>query len=830
MIFIDHNGSYIADTDPMEVMSPDKLEAFKRKFLFEKFKIETSLLLSPTDCYSVSDGTNTLYRIDKTNGSPITYVGSTGVCCIEAVTTSVDGLTIYAFDGANWGTLNYNTGVFNYIGTVGTGVGAQGTITFNDVDGVAIDGRTLEYFGSERQNDGSPNDLLFQFDPATGNIIEDAFGVGIDYVEINTSSLPVSPTLYDVDDMGIDPLNGQIYAVANTAGSNDRLVAIDKETGDVTDVGRITYNGSPLDDIESMSFSNDGTLFITSASSNRFYRMDKTDATCTLLGTFPSGSDFEGIACLTDGENVISGTTFFDYDYSTTYNGGDSPSANELVRLYEDMNNDNLIDAGDELIQSQYSDASGSYSFSIAIEGNFLVGFVNAGYTMTTATYYSIDFVGVGNTSSGNDFGFLCTGPQAVNDNVSTLLATSVDIDVLDNDAACEGLDPSSVTTTGVQAPLWGSITGINSSTGEITYLPNSGFTGIDSFQYIVCDLAPISLCDTAWVYVTVLCSGSAGQNDITGSVFHDLDQNGSYDAGETGEPSITIWLYEDDSPNDGVPDGAAIQTTTTDGSGDYSFTLYNSYSVSGNGWFYMSSTRDDAREKTDGDVEDDKDLEISENGNDAINGLRFTSITIPNNATITNAYIVFTAKEDDDDDDIAAARFRAQDDTATPSDFTDCENGCQDITNRQTTSNYVDWTLPEFNDESEYSTPDLSSVVQEVIDEVGGISNGAMVFVTQSLGPDYEERKAYAYNNSVSKAPRLFVEYNYDVASEYNYIVEVNTGDLDPNATMTTATSYNIQFTQNGTSACDMDFGFYLPPECRIIYSNGFIRYNRVN
>lgn len=828
MICISHNPIMKQDGDP-PVMSKEHLEEFKRKFMFQRFKLETPLLMAPNECYSVSDGTNVLYTIDKNYGSPVNQVGGTGVCCIEAVTTSVDGLTIYGFNNADWGTIDYNTGAFTYIGSVGTGDGAQGTVTMDDVDGVAIDGRTLEYFGSDRQNDGAPDDLLFQFDPATGNIIEDAFGPGIDYVVINTSSLPVSPILYDIDDMGIDPLDGQIYGVANTAGSNDRLVRIDRTDGTVTDVGRITYNGTPLNDIESMSFSNDGTLFITSAATNHFYSMDKADATCTQLGQFPSGSDFEGIACLTDGENVISGTTFFDYDYSTTYNAGDSPSANELVRLYEDINNNNVIDGGDELLQTQATDVSGNYSFSIAIEGSFLVSFVNSGYVMTTTTYYDIDFVGVGNTDSGNDFGFVCDRPVAANDYESTAAATAVAVDVLDNDYACEGLDPSSVTNSGVQAPLYGSITGINSSTGEITYTPDAGFTGQDSFQYIVCDLAPVSLCDTAMVYITVLCSGSAGQNDITGSVFNDINQDGIYDFAESGEPSITIYLYEDNAPQDGSPDGAPVQTTTTNGSGNYTFTVYDDYLDTLTGVYYMSGGEDDAREKANGDTENDKpDHKISKGGDDAINGFRFNNITIPSNSNIINAYITGTSK-DDKSNQLAAARFWAQDDTATPSGFADCGGGCSDITSRSTTSNFVDWNpIGGWVKDNLYSTPDLSTIVQEVINDVGGISSGSMVFVTQSLGPDYEERKWKSYDDKPNESPYLTVQYTVEIASQYNYIVAIETSDLDASAVLSTASSYNIQFTSNGSSACDNDFGFYLP-SCQLIFTNGFIRYNRV-
>jgi gliding motility-associated-like protein len=40
---------------------------------------------------------------------------------------------------------------------------------------------------------------------------------------------------------------------------------------------------------------------------------------------------------------------------------------------------------------------------------------------------------------------------------------------------------------------------------GTITYTPDEGFVGVDSFLYTICDDGIPSLCDSAWVIVTVL-------------------------------------------------------------------------------------------------------------------------------------------------------------------------------------------------------------------------------------------------------------------------------------------------------------------------------------
>ncbi len=805
-----------------------EIESFKRKLAFQRFKSETNILMAPNECYSVSDGTNALYTIDKYYGSPVNYIGPTGVSNIEAMTTSPDGSIIYGFDDATWGTIDPATGNFTAIGDVGTGDGSTGPVTFNNVDGVAIDARTLQYFGSERQSDGAPEDLLFEFDPTTGEIIEDAFGPGVDYVVIQTASIPVSPTLYDIDDMGVNALTGGIYGVSNSSGANDRLVKIDRTDGSVTDIGRITHLGVPLHDIESLSFSNNGTAFITSASSNYFYSIDVTDATTTQLGSFPSGSDFEGIACLTDGANDIAGTVFFDFDYSGTYNAGDAPSPGELVYFYEDINDDGVVDPGDDLLQTQFSDASGDYYFEVAIEGNFLVAIDNSGVTMTTPDEIEVDFVGVGNTSVDNDFGYVCKRPVAVTDYETTVIDVPVAVDVLFNDSACNGLDPSTVTNTGVLSPTNGTITFIDPVTGFITYLPNSGYSGLDSFEYIICDLAPVSLCDTAMVYIDIQCIGIPGQNDIAGSVFEDINMNQVYDVSESGQLGVTVYLYEDNSPNDSIPDGPPVQTTVSSASGTYGFTVHHSYSLTYANSYTLGSDSDDARERSSGTTQDDRsNHRITGSGNDKWNGFRFTNLTIPAGAIINTATITYTAYRSDSNTP-ASTRFYGQDNTSNPSTFLDCSS-CYNITGRTKTSASVDWTnISGWVQNNTYTTPNLNSIVQEIVSDQAGLTNEPIVFITEGISPGYERRRVYSRDTDSSKAPVLNINYTVPGGGPYNYVVKIDEATLPLTAMMTTDNLEIVSFNSDGTTDCKNDFGFSLP--CQIFFTNRFIMYKSVD
>src|SRR5690606_2813345 len=77
--------------------------------------------------------------------------------------------------------------------------------------------------------------------------------------------------------------------------------------------------------------------------------------------------------------------------------------------------------------------------------------------------------------------------PVAVNDVATTPEDTPVTVKVLDNDSDPDGDTLAKATVTVVSAPLHGKAD-INTSTGEITYTPESNYHGTDTFKYTVQD------------------------------------------------------------------------------------------------------------------------------------------------------------------------------------------------------------------------------------------------------------------------------------------------------------------------------------------------------
>jgi LruC domain-containing protein/uncharacterized repeat protein (TIGR01451 family) len=97
-------------------------------------------------------------------------------------------------------------------------------------------------------------------------------------------------------------------------------------------------------------------------------------------------------------------------------------------------------------------------------------------------------------------------GPEAINDNATTLINTPTIIDILANDVqGATALDPTSVTfIVGTQPnpSTQGTFT-VDPTTGLVTFTPANGFVGTATINYQVCDLN--SLCDIATITVSVI-------------------------------------------------------------------------------------------------------------------------------------------------------------------------------------------------------------------------------------------------------------------------------------------------------------------------------------
>ncbi|MEN0047155.1 MAG: LamG-like jellyroll fold domain-containing protein [Bacteroidota bacterium] len=167
-------------------------------------------------------------------------------------------------------------------------------------------------------------------------------------------------------------------------------------------------------------------------------------------------------------------------------------------------------------------------------------------------------------------------------------------------------------------------------------------------------------------------------------------------------------------------------------------------------------SSSGDVEERPDGSSSStSSDLELVRDGVDQTVGLRYTNVQIPANATITRAYIQFTVDESDSEPTSLVLAGEASSNSApfSAAPFT--------VSSRSLTSSRVAWdNIPAWSTAGEAGTsqrtPDLSTIVQEVVDIADWNSGNAMTFIITGTG----SRTAVSFDDNPNAAPKLYVEY----------------------------------------------------------------------
>ncbi len=278
-----------------------------------------------------------------------------------------------------------------------------------------------------------------------------------------------------------------------------------------------------------------------------------------------------------------------------------------------------------------------------------------------------------------------------------------------------------------------------------------------------------------------------AQPNTITGKVFIDPNLTGTYEPTDFGQPAIRVYLYQDMNSS-GTVDGGDIllDTQLSDAVGDFTFTATSGNSLS----VRVSTGNDDAEERlSNGAVtRNSSDLELIRDGSrNQIVGMRFRNITVPPGATITNAYIDFEC--DESDSGPTNLTISGQDVDNAPGFTTAAYN----ISSRTQTTASVAWnSIPSWSVNGNYQTPDLSTVIQEIVDRPGWSSGNSMVILVEGSG----QRVAESYNGESWNAPLFYVEY---AVGSNDYVMEIEMADIPPAATLTTDNVETATFSGSG-------------------------------
>lgn len=156
----------------------------------------------------------------------------------------------------------------------------------------------------------------------------------------------------------------------------------------------------------------------------------------------------------------------------------------------------------------------------------------------------------------------------------------------------------------------------------------------------------------------------------------------------------------------------------------------------------------------------------------DQVGQLRWTNVTIPKDSTINAATITFTTPGFGDGNNNIFMKIRgiAEDNTA---------NFSSDGKGRTRTSAGVDWDLNAIEANTEYTTPDISSVIQEIISRAGWVSGNALgVLIDDDGSADNDTHSFIAYEWDTTKAALLSITYTAPsgVVVQKNLVYRVKT------------------------------------------------------
>jgi hypothetical protein len=185
-----------------------------------------------------------------------------------------------------------------------------------------------------------------------------------------------------------------------------------------------------------------------------------------------------------------------------------------------------------------------------------------------------------------------------------------------------------------------------------------------------------------------------------------------------------------------------------------------------------VDSTNDDAEEQASGSVSrGSSDLELVDG---QTVGMRFNRIDIPQGATIIKAYIQFTVDETDSVDAVLKIEGEDVDDAQTFS------SSSGDISSRDRTSTDVEWRpMPWTSVGDAYDdqkTPDITSVIQKIVDRDGWASGNSLVIIITGDGV----RTAESYNGDRASAPVLHVEFGEEETIEESICDDGTDNDQD--------------------------------------------------
>ncbi len=146
-------------------------------------------------------------------------------------------------------------------------------------------------------------------------------------------------------------------------------------------------------------------------------------------------------------------------------------------------------------------------------------------------------------------------------------------------------------------------------------------------------------------------------------------------------------------------------------------------------------------------------------------NAQRYRDIKIPKGADILDAYITVTAQLGSTGTDMES-RISAED-VNNPEDFSNNTVASFDERYANHTTAVVKWNdSSSWKKDEEYESPDISAVIQEIVDRSGWRSGNSVVVFWEDFDSNSDlsaSKVCYSYEGSSSGAAKLYIKYTYN-------------------------------------------------------------------
>jgi len=135
----------------------------------------------------------------------------------------------------------------------------------------------------------------------------------------------------------------------------------------------------------------------------------------------------------------------------------------------------------------------------------------------------------------------------------------------------------------------------------------------------------------------------------------------------------------------------------------------------------------------------------------------RFLNITIPKGAVIDSAYLRVIASERGGSGSPTLTKVKGNnvDNSTAPTTYA----GVVGLTR---TTAAVDWDIATFTNGTEYDSPDIKTVIQEIIDRAGWVSGNNITILIDNDGGSDRRMVFHSYDEVTYAEPKLVINYTY--------------------------------------------------------------------